>query len=63
MKSWVRQTVAVVIVIGGFVVFMFSYPQLYDAFGKLPTLSLWLVFMFVGEIVWERVSGAPTKDK
>ena len=63
MKSWVRQTVAVVIIIGGFVVFMFSYPRLYDAFGKLPTLSLWLVFMFVCEIVWERVSGAPKKDK
>ena len=63
MKSWVRQAVAVVIIIGGFIVFMFSYPQLYDAIGKFPTLSLWLVFMVVGELVWQHVSGAPDQDK
>jgi len=63
MKAWVRQTIAVASIIGGFIVFMFSYPQLYDTFGKIPTLSLWFVFMFVCEIFWEYVGGTPNPDK
>lgn len=63
MKAWVRQIFAVISIIAGFIVFMFSYPQLYDAFGKFPTLSLWFVFMFVCEIVWQHISGTQNQDK
>jgi len=52
LKVWARRTVGILFILVLLVVFMFSYPSLYDLLGKIATISLWFVLIFASEMFW-----------
>ena len=56
MRVWARRTVGIFFILMLLVAFMFSYASLYDLFGKIATISLWLVLIFASEVFWNYLS-------
>ncbi len=52
MKAWVWRTAGILFILALLIVFMFSYPSLYDLLGKVATISLWFVLIFACEMLW-----------
>ncbi len=55
MNSWIRRILASLAIILIFVAFMFLYPVLYNSLGRILAMSLWLVLIFMCEVLWNFV--------
>jgi hypothetical protein len=55
MESWIRRILASLAIILIFVAFMFLYPVLYNSLGRILAMSLWLVLIFMCEVLWNVV--------
>jgi hypothetical protein len=55
MNSWIRRILASLAIILIFVAFMFFYPVLYNSLGRILAMSMWLVLIFMCEVLWNFV--------
>ena len=47
MKPFVMRAVGFLFVLLSFIAYMFLYPKLYDILGKIPSLLLFVVLIFI----------------
>ena len=62
--QWVRRAAGFLFILLSLIAFMFLYPTLYDAVGKVISLLLLVLWVFVCSAVFEYiVSGSEPRDE
>ena len=57
MKQWVKRAAGFLFILLSLIAFMFLYPALYDAVGKIISLLLLVLWIFVCSAVFEYIAG------
>lgn len=64
MKQFVKRAAGFLFVLLSLIAYMFLYPKLYDSVGKIPSLLLFVVLIFVCSAVYGYiVSGSERREE
>lgn len=64
MKQFVKRSAGFLFVLLSLIAYMFLYPKLYDTMGKIPSILLFVVFIFVCPAVYRYiVSGSERREE